>query len=180
MKTYYDVLSVGRVRQSIKRELKQMDRGFYGVGFSHPGIECFIAQIGKLLTHYGCKSGIGIHMQASMELLIMEAGISTQPLAEKYNAYSICVTHCWLTSVWEKLDIFGMQIKICKLTEGFPQEQDSWLMLEFKNENYSKEELMRLNRVRCYQQVLYLSDILDASSNTIDSKYIKHCQQGDA
>jgi hypothetical protein len=67
---------------------------------------------GKLLTHYGCISGIGIHMQASMELLIVEAGISTQPLVEKYNAYSIWVTHCWLKSVWEKLDIFSMQIKI--------------------------------------------------------------------
>jgi hypothetical protein len=38
---------------------------------------------------------------------------------------------------------------------------------------------MRLNMVGCYQQVLHLSDILDASGNTIDSKYIKGCQQGD-
>jgi hypothetical protein len=41
-----------------------------------------------------------------------------------------------------------MQVKIQELTEGFLREQDSWLMLEFKNANYSKEELMRLNRVR--------------------------------
>jgi hypothetical protein len=47
MKTYYDVLSVSRVWQSVKRELRQMDRGFYGVGFLHPGIECFIAQMGS-------------------------------------------------------------------------------------------------------------------------------------
>jgi hypothetical protein len=44
-----------------------------------------------------------------------------------------------------------MQIKIQELTEGLSQEQDCWLVLEFKNTNYSKEELMRFNRVRCYQ-----------------------------
>jgi hypothetical protein len=31
-----------------------MDRGFYGVGLPNPGVECFVAQINKLLIHYSC------------------------------------------------------------------------------------------------------------------------------
>ncbi len=33
-----------------------MDRGSYRCGFLHPGVECFIAQISKLLTNYGCDA----------------------------------------------------------------------------------------------------------------------------
>jgi len=45
------LLSISGVRRSIRKELRQMDRGFYGCGFPHPGVECFIAQISKLLTN---------------------------------------------------------------------------------------------------------------------------------
>ena len=59
-----------------------MNLGFYGMGFPHPAIECFIAQINKLLMHLGTKSLLGITMQASLELLILELGVSNQPFLE--------------------------------------------------------------------------------------------------
>jgi hypothetical protein len=37
-----------------------MHLGFYGVGRPHPAIECFIAQINKLLMHLGIKSSLEI------------------------------------------------------------------------------------------------------------------------
>ncbi len=65
LQLYYDILSMSGIIQSANRELRQMDQGFYGKGFPHPGVECFIAQNNKLLTHYGCKLRLGIHMQVS-------------------------------------------------------------------------------------------------------------------
>jgi hypothetical protein len=62
------------IRQSVCRELRQLDRGFFGVGLPHPGVESFATQVSKLPTHYGCRSGLGIHMQVSMELLFIEEG----------------------------------------------------------------------------------------------------------
>lgn len=44
MKPYYQVLSVSGVRQSVRRELRQMDQDFFSIGYPHPGIECFIAR----------------------------------------------------------------------------------------------------------------------------------------
>jgi hypothetical protein len=70
MKKYFELLSICGIRTSVSRDIRQMDRGFYGIGFPHPGVECLVAQINKLLTHYGSSSGLGIHMQASMELLV--------------------------------------------------------------------------------------------------------------
>ncbi len=38
MRIYYDMLSIGGVQKSVRRELQQLGRGFYGVGLPHPGI----------------------------------------------------------------------------------------------------------------------------------------------
>ncbi len=87
-------------------DLCQLDQGFYGVGYPYPGIECFIVQMNKLLNHYGCNTGMGIHMQLLLELLITKAGVSLQPLTTPFNRCKNWVTHCWLKSVWKKVDMF--------------------------------------------------------------------------
>jgi hypothetical protein len=115
MLLYYNILSMSRIRQLVNRSIRQMDRGFYGNGFPHPGIECLIAQINKLPMHYGCSLGLGIHMQASIELLITKAGVLLQIQSKPYIRHSKWVTHSWLQSVWEKADIFHLKIKILEL-----------------------------------------------------------------
>jgi hypothetical protein len=108
MKTHYDFLLVSGIRRSANRELIQMDRGFYGCGLPHPGVECFIAQLNKLLTNYGCVSGLGMYLQTSMEIMIVEGGVSTQILSQPFQRYSKWVTHTWLRLVWEKVDMFNI------------------------------------------------------------------------
>jgi hypothetical protein len=46
-----------------------------------------------------------------------------------------------------------MNIEIRELTKP-PREGDIWIMLDLENANFSADELVRLNKVRCYQQVL--------------------------
>jgi hypothetical protein len=84
MRKYFKLLSICGIFRLVSREIRQMDRGFYGIGFPHPEVECMVAQINKLLTHNGSSSGLGIHMQASMELLVTEGGVLTQILAEPF------------------------------------------------------------------------------------------------
>ncbi len=67
--------------------LCQLDRGFYGIGCPHPGVECLIGQVTKLLVHYGCTSGLGIKMQVTMELFATELGLSLQPFQESFAIY---------------------------------------------------------------------------------------------
>ena len=155
LKTYYGLLPLSGVRRSIQKEICQIDRGFYGCGFPHPGVECFIAQLSKLLTNYGCNTGLGIHMQTSMELMVIECGVSCQILAQPYCTFSKWVSHCWLKSVWEKVDLFGLTVTIKSLPLTLPQKNDEWMMRVLQSEGYTDDELVRLNRVRCHQQVLF-------------------------
>jgi hypothetical protein len=136
-----------------------MDRGFYGVGLPHPGVECFVAQLNKLLTHYGSSSSLGIHMQVLMEMLVIKGG-SLQILSESFSTYSKWLTHSWLQSVWEKIDMFGFKVEIRGIMQAF-----AWL-------EFNEDELLRLNRVWCHQQVLFISDVFDASGKAVDRKYL--------
>jgi len=172
MRTYYNLLPLCGIRRSVRRELRQLDRGFYGVGLPHPGVECFVAQLEKLLTNYGSSSGLGVHMQASMEVFIIEGGISTQLLSEPFARYGKWVTDCWLKSLWEKLDTFGFRVELAPLPLYCPREEDMWLMRALEGLGFRDEELRRLNRVRCRQQVLFLSDVFDASGRALDSRYL--------
>ena len=173
MKIYYDMLPMCGIRRLVRRELRQMDGGFYGVGLPHPGVECFVAQLNKLLTHYGSSSSLGVHMQVSMEMLVIEGGISLQILSEPFSTYGKGVTHSWLRSVWEKIDMFGFKVEICELPLQFLRESDGWIMRAFSQLDFDKDELLRLNQVWCHQQVLFISDVFDASGRAVDRKYLE-------
>ena len=145
MRTYYDMLLMSGMQRLVHRELRQMDQGFYGCGLPHPGIECFIAQFSKLLTNYGCDLGLGNHLQNSMKLMIVEGGVSTQILSLPFSCYSKWVTHSRLCSVWEKVELFNLQVKVKEVPLKPPREHDGWLMLMLEGRGYTEDEQNCLN-----------------------------------
>jgi hypothetical protein len=164
---------------SVRKELRQLDRGFYGIGLPHPGVECFVAQINKLLMHYGCSSGLGIHMQVSMEMMIIEGRISTQILSEPYTRYGKWEMHCWLWSLWEKVDMFHFCVEIQELALVTPRENNGWIMLAFVGLGFTDDELIGLNRAWCHQQVIFTSDVFNASGRALDRQYLERQQAGE-
>ncbi len=103
-----------------------------------------------------------------MEVFIIEGGVSTQLLSEPFSRYGKCVTHCWLKSLWEKVERFGFRVEIAPLPLLHPWENNCWLMLALEDHGFSEDELICLNQFRCHQQVLFLSDVFDASGRALD------------
>ena len=91
------MISLGGVICTYPAWVCQKSCGFYGVGCQHVGVECFVEQTNKVLMHYGCPSKIGTKMKISMEYMILEIGISLQPLQDSYKRYE----H-WMTPIWIK------------------------------------------------------------------------------
>lgn len=172
-KIYWQLVPLGGIRSSVKRELRQLATGFYGGGCPDPSVECAVAQVNKLLMHYGCNTSVGLKMQASMEFLILELGVSEQPFQLDFARYEKFATHSWLKTVWEKAHVFGFSIEVGNIKLRPPREGDAWLMVELRRVGFEEDELLWLNRVRLHQQVLFLSDILDARGTAIDKKYLK-------
>ncbi len=112
-------------------------------------------------------------MQTSMELMIIEAGVSNQLISLPYQRCSKWVTHSWLRLVWEKIDMFNLRVKVGTIPLIPPrQDHDNWLMLIFINAGYSNDELIQLNRVQCHQHVFFYTDIFDAGGRAIDHRYL--------
>ena len=138
-------------------------------------MECLTAQISKLLVHYSCQSGLGIQMQVTMELFLTELGISAQPLQESYERYGKWITSTWLKSVWEKVKMFSITVKIAPLPVCPPREGDKWFMQATMDAGITNTYKRRiLNQFRCHQQVLYVSDVLDAGGKCLDKRYLDH------
>ena len=172
MKVYYQIHPQGGIRRSARRGIRQLGVGFYGVGCPHPAIECLIAQLNKLIMHYGNQSCLRLKMQNTVEQLVIELGMSSQPFQEDCGSCKLWVTHSWIKSVWEKASRLRIIIDIADIPVAPPRERDSWLMQEFVRLNYSGDDLRRLNRVRVHQEVLFLSDVMDARGRAIDRRYL--------
>jgi hypothetical protein len=119
--------------------------------------------------------GLVFKSQVSMETLLIELGLSTQPLQESFVTFGKWVTNTWLKSIWEKVDRFNIKIEIAPLPIQPPQVGDRWFMKSVMELGTvtNPEELRIINRVCCYQQVLFILDILDAGGNSLDRKYLK-------
>ncbi len=104
---YWKLVPLGGLRLSITWEICQLEIGFYGGGCPDPSIECVVEQIKKLFRRYGCRTVVGVLLQASLAFLIVKLGLSTQP----FSHYEGLVTKSWLKSIWEKKQAFHLRIK---------------------------------------------------------------------
>ena len=118
-------MPIGGVIRSSPAPIRQMHKGFYGVGCPHLGIECLIGQVSKLLMHYGCGSNVGIKSKISYRRLLLELGMSFQPLQASFEKYGELVTWCWLVSLWEKCEKFKIKVVVSDVELEFPRERET-------------------------------------------------------
>ena len=111
-----------------------------------------------------------------MELFTIELGLSAQPLQESFEKYGKRATHSWIKSIClgEGFYVQGPRRILGPLRIEPPSDRDRWFMEAVEASGISNtSELNRINRVRLHQQVLYVSDVLEANGKTIDSKYLE-------
>jgi hypothetical protein len=102
------MLPLREIVSKANRGIHQLDRGFYGGGFPHPGVEATAKQANKLLMHYGCHTALGTELQSSLELLVADLGLLFQPFQVNYEQYGDWVTTSWSKRVWEKVDYLNL------------------------------------------------------------------------
>ncbi len=172
-KQYYQILPLGGIIRTAPLESRMVDARFFCPGLPHLGVEALIAMTNKLLMHYGCKSALGDLMRTSYNYLTLELGVSFQPLQALYSRFSFLATHSWMKMLWEKAYKFSVVIETVRSPLAFPRQGDKFLMLVLMEKGHSRETIWRLNRVRIHLQVIFLSDVLTASGNRIDTNTLR-------
>jgi hypothetical protein len=76
---YGKMLLLGGIAHKANCSIQQLDRGFNGARFPHPGIEATVEQSNKLLMHYGCHTALGTELQTLLDLLVADFGLTIQP-----------------------------------------------------------------------------------------------------
>ena len=178
-KQYWQLIPLGGVIRTAPASVRQLSKGFFGVGCPHVGIECLIGQVQKLLMHFGCASNVGMKMRVSLEQLIVEVGVSNQPLQENFERFRSRVTWCWLVSLWEKCTKYGVKVTFNDCGLKLPRERDKWLRSEFERIGCTGSVLDRLERVRCHQQVVFLSEVVGISGRSLDERYLRPRPEGE-
>jgi hypothetical protein len=69
--------------------------------------------------------------------------------------------------------MFCFKVEVRELALEAPRVNDGWIMLAFVELGLTDDELIGLNRARCHQQVIYISDVLDASGRALDKQYLE-------
>ena len=119
--------------------------------------------------HYGRRSIPPLYcMYASTSLSLLASSFY-----DDFEDFGELVTWCWMTSLWEKCSKFNVKVVVTDTALEMPRERDKWMMQEFIRVGYKGSDLRRLNRVRLYQQVLYLSYIVNASGGELDERYLR-------
>ncbi len=77
---YFQILPLGGVIRMVPLDCRMLDTGFYCPGLPHPGVEALIVMTNKLLMHFECRMAFGNLLRTSYSLLLLELGVSFQPL----------------------------------------------------------------------------------------------------
>ena len=72
-----------------------------------------------------------------------------------------------------KASKFRVKITIGNVKLPYPKRGDCWLLQAFIRVGYSGDRLARLNRVRLFMQVAFLSEVLCAKGKTLDRRYLQ-------
>ncbi len=70
--------------------------------------------------HYGCQTALGMELHTSLELLVVDLGLSFQPFQVSYEHFGDWVTTSWLKRVWKKVSFFGFTLSVNNLLACYP------------------------------------------------------------
>jgi hypothetical protein len=77
--------------------------------------------------------------------------------------------------VWEKVTKFNIRVEIAPLPVSPPREGKKWFMQAAVEAGIMNPDKLRiLNQFCCHQQVLYVSDVLDAGGKCLNRRYLNH------
>ncbi len=82
---YYLILPLGGVIRTAPLNCRMVDAIFYCPGLPHPGVKALIVMTNKLLMHFRCRMGLGTYLRMSYSFLLLELGVSFQPLQSSYQ-----------------------------------------------------------------------------------------------
>ena len=141
---------------------------YMGLGIPDPYIECGIERVKTFVCHMGSETLMSSFISYSLQLLQIEIGLTKNTLELDFDTWGDLATPSWITSLWEFVSRYKITLKPpAQFLPDKIRERDTTIMETLFTLGYRKKELIRINRVQNFLQVLYVSDIVEGNGKKI-------------
>ena len=90
-----------------------------------------------------------------------------------FTIWGVLATDSWIKALWEKIHTFQVEINMDYKKIQRPRANDICLMQRLVDDGIRGEQLVAFNRVRKYQEAIFLSCITSANGKMIDPDFLK-------
>ena len=156
-----------QVQSNFPRDLVYGPTRYQGLGISDPWAVQLIEHLQVILRHCSRPTITGKLLNTNMENITLELGSGTPFWDLDYASWSPLVTHSWMKYTWKDLSTTALSLKGPMATIKPQRHNDSFLMDLFVAHGFPPQQLITLNEVRMYKQVVRVSDITSANGETL-------------
>ena len=136
-------------------------------------IEQYVESIGLMISYFLSNLPISNLIKYSLELLQLEIGWDYPILLSNYNKLSFLATNGWLKALWHNL--FYCKIKLYLPSTHHPRSHilnnKAIMKMVLEITSFPLEKILLINLVYIKLQLLFISNLLEPSSNCIKDYY---------
>jgi len=125
-----------------------------------------------LIGHLQLQDIVGKHLQHCMGYLYLLLGFQKQVMTYPIPPLATLASDCWLTNTWSYMTSIGATL----VSDSFsmsPQRQYDNPIMEEASKFFKGITLLRVNAVRLYLRVFFLSDIVTSDGRHISPEYLR-------
>ena len=142
---------------------------FGGLGIHQPYHERGRQQLEALLLYQRERSQTSMLMEDSIEQLQLQVGCCGTFWTKPYAKWGKLAPRCWVSSLWEYVYENEITLRVDGLTSLTGQRIHDRCLMSIAMEIYgSRNVLCRINRVRIYLEVYWLSDIATGDGERVE------------
>ena len=140
----------------------------HGLGFPQTVISQFIEKTKKLLYHANQKTQLGQSIISLMETFHLTMGVHTPIFQLDYSKFQFLLDPCWIKDIWRLSSKYGIDIH-CIYTIPPLQRDNDFAIMEYLvlYGDFTQAELQKINRLRIYLQVYFMSDVTTSDGTQI-------------
>ena len=144
-----------------------------GLDLHDPYVEQGLLKLLILVNHGATDTMTGKFLQTSIEHHQLEIGSCTSLFHLDYKKYSFLTSPTWLTVLWEFISEHNINVRNAQPNQPQPLRQHDMAIMDTFINNYviSNPILLSINRVRCYLQLFFISDIATGDGLKIRNNY---------
>ena len=171
---YGTILPRMKMNRHLPKAYRYAPKRYHGLGLPQTIITQYIAKVKRLIFHMNQNTELGISMVSLMETFHLSMGVHTPIFELEYDKFHFLLESCWMKDIWCISSKYKIQICGSYTTPQLQRAGDFSIMEKLVRSNkFTQNELLQINRIRVFLQVLFMSDVTNVSGTHLRQEMVK-------